>query len=140
MSMRMVRFADLLDSHGADLARWPAAEAPAARALLAENPEAQRRLRAAARLDARLRASRAGPDDAALARMRAHVAREVARSPLPARPGWRQWLRPLLPMGGGAVLALAACGVWLSLSPPSPFTGTADFSAPRQIAMIESTD
>lgn len=138
--MRIARFAALLDSYGADLGRWPAAEAPAARRLLAESPEAQRRLRQAAGLDALLRAGRHGPDADALARMRAHVAREVAHAPLPAAPGWRQWLRPLLPMGGGAVLALALCGVWLSLAPPQFLSGPADFNAPRQIAMIESTD
>jgi hypothetical protein len=140
MSMRIARFAELLDSHGADFGRWPATEASAARALLAESPEAQQRLQAAARLDSLLRASRSGPDAAALARMSAHVAREVARAPLPAPPGRLHWLRPLLPMGGGAVLALAVCGIWLTVAPPQSLTGATDFTAPRQIATIESTD
>jgi hypothetical protein len=136
--MRIARFEHLLDTHGADLGRWPPEEAGAARALLMASPEAQALLRQAAELDDLLRDSRALPDAAALARMRAHVAGQVARMPLPARPGALHWLRPLVPFGGGALAALLACGLWLSFAPP--VSHAPDFSAPRQIAMIESTE
>jgi hypothetical protein len=138
--MRIDRFAALLDSFGADLARWPATDAAAARALLAESPGAQALMRDAAGLDAALRASRAGPDAETLARMRAHVARQVARMPAPVPAGPLHWLRPLLPVGGGALAALLACGIWLTVSPPTFLNDATGFSAPRQIAMIESTD
>lgn len=136
--MHIARFEHLLDTHGADLGRWPPAEAAAARALLMESPQAQALLHRAAALDDILRDSRALPDAATLARMRAHVAGRVARMPLPQRPGALAWLRPLAPFGGGALAALLGCGLWLTFA--NPFPEAADFSAPRQIAMIESTE
>ncbi|MDB5370771.1 MAG: hypothetical protein JWP20_2329 [Roseomonas sp.] len=136
--MTITRFARLLDTFGADLRRWPAEEAAKARHLLAGSDEAQALLRRAALLDAALRDSRASPDTAALERMRAHVAQHVARRPLPHPPGRLLWLRPLLPFGGGALAALALCGIWLIFA--APFAGDDTFNAPRQIAMIESTD
>ncbi|RMI25039.1 hypothetical protein EBE87_10475 [Pseudoroseomonas wenyumeiae] len=135
--MRMSRFEHLLDAHGADLGRWPPAEAQAARVLLMASPEAQALLHRAATLEDALRESRALPDAATLARMRTHVAGRVARMPLPERPGALAWLRPLLPFGGGALATLLACGLWLTFAPLSE---APDFSAPRQIAMIESTE
>ncbi|RKK05041.1 hypothetical protein D6Z83_06115, partial [Pseudoroseomonas wenyumeiae] len=81
--MRMSRFEHLLDAHGADLGRWPPAEAQAARVLLMASPEAQALLHRAATLEDALRESRALPDAATLARMRTHVAGRVARMPLP---------------------------------------------------------
>jgi len=137
--MHLTRFLRLLESHGADLRRWPADDAAAARALLAQSAEARTHLQRAAGVEDALRASRSLPDAAALERMRAHVARHVARAPLPVRPGLLHWLRPLLPMGGGALAALAACGLWLMLASPVPLDD-AGFNAPRQLAMIESTD
>jgi hypothetical protein len=137
--MHLTHFLRLLDSHGADLARWPAVDAEAARALLARSTDAQAQLQRAAIVEDALRASRALPDAAALERMRAHVARHVARVPLPAPRGPLHWLRAVLPMGGGALAALAACGLWLMLARPLPFDDTG-FNAPRQLAMIESTD
>jgi len=135
--MRMSRFEYLLDAHGADLGRWPPAEAQAARTLLMASAQAQALLHRAAVLEDALRESGALPDAAALARMRAHVAVRVARMPLPERPGALAWLRSLLPFGGGALAALLACGLWLTFAPLSE---APDFSAPRQIAMIESTE
>jgi hypothetical protein len=136
--MRMTRFEHLLDTHGADLGRWPVAEAEAAHGLLIASREAQALLHHAAVLEDALRDSRALPDDATLARMRAHVAGQVARMPLPERPGPFSWLRPLVPFGGGALAALLACGFWLTFA--TPFSEAPDFSAPRQIAMIESNE
>jgi hypothetical protein len=136
--MRIARFEQLLDAHGTDLGRWPPAEAGAARALLVASPEAQEALHRAALIADAMRASRADPDADTLARMRAHVAGRVARMPLPARPGPFGWLRPLAPIGGGALAALVCCGLWLFLA--NPFPDMDGFNAPRQIAMIESTE
>jgi hypothetical protein len=137
MAMRITHFARLLDTYGADLGRWPLADATPARALLAEEPQAQALLRQAAELDAALRSSRATADAAALERMRAHVALHVATQPIPARATRFEWLRALLPMGGGALAALAVCGIWLAFAVPWE---SDTFNAPRQIAMIESTE
>ncbi|MBO1076527.1 hypothetical protein [Roseomonas marmotae] len=141
--MRMARFYDLLDTYGADLGRWPRADAEAARTLLKASPEAQERLRHTSGLDDALRGSRMGPDPAALARMRAHVAVHVARMPLPAVSSnpWAMpldWLRGLVPVGCGALAVLLASGLWLTYAPP--LADAPEFSAPRQIAMIESTE
>ncbi len=137
--MSLPHFLELAESHGADLARWPAGEAEAARALLAASAQARAEHARAALIDAALADSRTLPDAATLERMRAHVARHVARSPLPARPGLLHWLRPLLPMGSGALAALALCAAWLTFAMPMAAEDTG-FNAPRQIAMIESTE
>jgi hypothetical protein len=136
--MRITRFARLLDAFGPDLGRWPPAEAASARALVTESTEAQALLHGAAMLQDALRDSRADADAETLARMRAHVAGRVARMPLPARPGLFDRLRPLVPIGGGAVAALVCCSLWLSLWSPLP--DAPGFYAPRQIAMIESDE
>lgn len=52
--MRLTRFQRLLDAYGADYARWPAAERPAARALLMRDPRARSALEAARSLDRQL--------------------------------------------------------------------------------------
>ncbi|EHM01974.1 hypothetical protein HMPREF9946_01710 [Acetobacteraceae bacterium AT-5844] len=137
--MQLSRFLHLLDTYGADLQRWPAIDAAAARALLATSAEAQADWNRAVLLDEALRDTRNLPDAATLERMRAHVARHVARTPPPARPGLLHWLRPLLPMGSGALAALALCAAWLTFVTPAPVEDNG-FSAPRQIAMIESTE
>jgi hypothetical protein len=116
--MNTSRFAKLLDRHGPALARWPAAEAAAAAALLASSAEARASLAAAVRLDTRLRQDLPQPDAAAVTRLQAAVARRIARAPLPAPPGPLAWLRPAAPAGWGALAAMATCALWLSLSPP----------------------
>ena len=127
--MNTVRFARMLDRRGPVLARWPAAERAAAAALLAASAEARALLHAAAALDARLRRDLPGPDPAAVARLRDGVARRIARSPLPAPPGWRRRLaavlRPAMPAGWGALAAMATCALWLSLAPPPLDAGRA---------------
>jgi hypothetical protein len=120
--MNTTRFARMLDRRGPALACWPAADRAAAKALLAVSAEARALLNAAATLDARLRRDLPGPDPEAVARLREGVARHIARSPLPAPPGWRRRLvarlRPAMPVGWGALAAMATCALWLSLSPP----------------------
>ncbi|WP_162530437.1 hypothetical protein [Rhodovastum atsumiense] len=114
--MRIRRFVTLLETHGADLTRWPSRDVPSARALLAGSAEARRRLRAAAALDAALAGTVAVPDAATLQRMRAGVALRIARSPLPAPSAGAlaEWLQPLWQIGCGAVVTLALCVLWLA--------------------------
>ncbi len=64
------RFAELADSYGGDLQRWPAAERAAARQLLDSSPSAQRVLQHAAALDATLHALPAPPPPSARLRTR----------------------------------------------------------------------
>ncbi|HEX7037660.1 MAG TPA: hypothetical protein VF210_17960 [Pseudomonadales bacterium] len=56
--MTRLEFEQALDRWGADLERWPAREAEAARALLATDPQARRALDAARAVDAHLAALR----------------------------------------------------------------------------------
>jgi hypothetical protein len=120
--MTHARFALLLDRRGPALARWPAAERAAAAALLAASAEARARLEAALALDARLRRDLPQPDAAAVARLQAGIARQIARAPLPERPGALPRLRALIrraaPAGWGALAAMACCALWLGLAPP----------------------
>ncbi|PWC27690.1 hypothetical protein [Teichococcus aestuarii] len=143
--MRPETFSGLLDTHGADPARWPPAEAEAARRLLADSAEARALHRRAQALAALLDESLPGPDAQALARMRARLAQAVATAPPPAPAGasiWDSpgaspwaWLRPLWPAGCGALVTLAACLLWLNLAPgpaAQPWLG-----APPLLAMVE---
>jgi hypothetical protein len=118
--MTQAGFVRLLDTHGACQDRWPAAERAAAAALLATSVEARALLAGAAALDAALLAALPHPAPDAVARLRATIAREIARSPLPTPPGlWarlRALLRPAAPAGWGALAAMATCALWLSLS------------------------
>jgi hypothetical protein len=114
--MTPARFARLLDTHGPHPERWPADPS----ALLAASAEARALLEAAHALDARLDDGLGQPAPEAVARLRLAVARQIARSPLPAPPGpWprlRALLRPAAPAGWGALAAMATCALWLSLS------------------------
>jgi hypothetical protein len=136
--MNLTQFETLLARHGAEPETWPAGQAAAARALLAGSPAARQALEAARRLELALRDTRPAADAATLARMQDHIARRVAMLPLPEarRDGWLQWLRPLLPAGTGALLTLAACGLWLNLATPEE-TGPGP-SAPRLLLAMES--
>ncbi len=135
--MKPGRFIRLLDTHGADPARWPEAERAAALALLERSAEMRAAHDAAAALDAALRDSLPEPDPAALVRMRGRLARAMAREPLPrAEPALLRWLRPFAPFGAGALVTLMLCGVWLSrpgIPEPDEFLG-----APRLMAMMEA--
>jgi len=138
--MRLKEFTRLLDTHGAEPARWPSSSRPAAQTFL-ESSAAARALRdEAQQLDAALRSSLPGPDAAAMARMRAGLARTVASMPLPERPprgGLLRRLRPWAPAGCGALATLAAC--WLWLSRPEPEIAEI-LGAPRFLAMMESRE
>lgn len=138
--MRIKDFARLLDTHGADPSRWPAAERPAARAMLETSAEARQLRDRAARLDGALRGSLPEPDAETLARMRARVAMAVARAPLPARPPLSRtvldWLRPLAPAGCGALVALTACLLWLNWTPATDAGEV--LGAPRVLAMMDT--
>ncbi|WP_205082942.1 hypothetical protein, partial [Paracraurococcus ruber] len=61
---------------------------------------------------------------AAVARLRHAVAREIARSPLPAPPGLRdrvlEALRPAAPAGWGALAAIATLALWFAFAPAPP--------------------
>jgi hypothetical protein len=136
--MNMSEFETLLARHGAEPRAWPAGQAAAARALLAASPAARQALDAARLLALALRETRPAADAETLARMQDRISRRVAMLPLPEarRDGWLQWLRPLLPAGTGALLTLAACGLWLNLATPEE-TGTGP-SAPRLLLAMES--
>lgn len=135
--MTPARFARLLDTHGPRPERWPAGQRSAATALLAASAEARALLAAARTQDARLDRDLAQPAPESVARLRLAVAREIARSPLPAPPGpWSRLaalLRPAVPAGWGALAAMATCALWLSLS-AAPAVG--DPLAPLQTLPI----
>jgi len=140
MPMRLKELARLLDTHGADLARWPPHARPAAQSLLASSATARRLWEEARQLDAALRGGLAGPDAAAMARMQATVALAVARAPLPEQPsggGLLRWLRPWAPAGCGALATLAACWLWLSRPEPE---AAEILGAPRFLAMMENRE
>lgn len=114
------RFARLLDTHGPHPERWPAARRAGSAALLATSAEAKALLAAAQSLDARLGTDLPHPASDAVVRLRAAVAWQIARTPLPAAssPWTRVWelLRPAVPAGWGALAAMATCALWLSLA------------------------
>ena len=120
--MNTAHFAQLLDRRGPALARWSEADRAAAAGLLAASAEARARLEAALALDTRLRRDLAQPDPAAVARLQAGIARQIARAPLPDRPGplprLLALLRPAAPAGWGALAAMACCALWLGVAPP----------------------
>lgn len=133
-------FARLLDTHGPRPAGWPARERAGAEALLAASAAARATLDQARRLDAALGAALPAPSSDSVARLRAAVAREIARTPLPARPGpWDRLLaslRPAAPAGWGALAAMASCALWLSLSSAPAPAQVGDPLAPLQILPI----
>lgn len=117
--MSLDGFARRLAARGPVLARWPAAEAAAATALLRASAEARRLLAEAAALDAALQATLPHPSAAAVARLQAGVARAIARQPLPVPPGpWHGLGHSLHPVGWGALVVLGAMALWLGLAPP----------------------
>lgn len=122
--MRPGVFARRLDARGPALGRWPEGERRAAEALLAASPEARASHRRALALDAALRHALPEPEAAALDRLRAGVARRIARSPLPAPPGpvrrLLDGLRPAAPAASGALAAALCCGLWLVLTAAPP--------------------
>jgi hypothetical protein len=113
--MDPAQFARLLDTHGADPARWPEAQRDAARALCDVSPDARSQWMAAQRLDALLADGRAPvPDPARQARV---VARAIARLRAQAEPllDWR-WLftRPIGAACAASLVAGCLVGVYLA--------------------------
>ncbi|WP_439594892.1 hypothetical protein [Falsiroseomonas sp.] len=129
MTMQIQDFGQLLDTHGADPARWPQHLRAAALALRDRDPAARAAWREAARLDAllrdrppetagdRLRAARVVA--ASMARIRAETARHEAG---PAARLWQEWrwlfARPVGLGLAGMVLAGWFAGQGLLPLPP----------------------
>ncbi|HUA52085.1 MAG TPA: hypothetical protein VMB81_07970 [Candidatus Sulfotelmatobacter sp.] len=86
--MTLKRFKHLLDAYGADLARWPAAERRAARALIAADAQARQARDETAELDAML--DRYAPEPVSPARVAARL-----RSLPPPATDWRAALAEL---------------------------------------------
>ncbi|MBI3517071.1 MAG: hypothetical protein HY060_23820 [Proteobacteria bacterium] len=86
--MTLKRFKQLLDTYGADLARWPVEERRAARALVAADPRARQARDETAELDAFL--DRYAPEPASAARVVAGL-----RALPPAVLDWRAALAEL---------------------------------------------
>lgn len=132
--MRLGSFARRLDARGPALEHWPDHERRAAEALLAASAEARALHGRARALDQVLRHGLPQPDAEAVARLRARVARRIARAPLPDPPAplrrLMDALSPAVPAGCGALLAMASCALWLVLAPPG--TPAGDPLAPLQ--------
>jgi hypothetical protein len=121
--MDPVRFAALLDAYGADPARWPEDERPAALALLEASADARARQRDAAALDAVLdTAPPARPSDLLVARVLAAAPGAAARTTAGART------RPIAPRrlvgriwrytaAAASLAAAAALALWLASAP-----------------------
>lgn len=103
--MDRIEFENKLLAWGGDLDHWPAAEAEAARRLLASDPESRILLADVVAADDAVRAATAATLDATL------IGRLLAttRSPPARRRPWGGW-RPILPAGALAVLLIAASG------------------------------
>jgi hypothetical protein len=104
--MKLERFKHLLDTHGADLERWPAARRRQAEELLAESPEAIRLWRKAAQLDDLLGKAEPRVTAASIERVMAALANPPLRGPRPAMIGarfGRGWA-PTALLGGMALL------------------------------------
>ncbi|HUA56197.1 MAG TPA: hypothetical protein VMB81_28700 [Candidatus Sulfotelmatobacter sp.] len=131
--MRLKQFLRLIDIHGADPARWPAAERAQALQRAATDPAAQRALDEARRLAALLARAPAPPSGDAGRR----VAAALARLPAQQSPYW--WPAPialwdLLPRWPRtvALATMAALGILVGLTDlggaPAP-ASSADLSA-----------
>jgi len=120
--MTLSRFLDMLAIYGARTERWP--DAAAAQRLLAESPEARAALSEAGRVDRALDGFAPRIDADAMARLRNTVQRRVAR--LPAPEASQSWFgmgsaRHMLlnfSLRFGALVAMAAVGVWIGWAQP----------------------
>ena len=144
-AMNLRRLEALLDAHGADPARWPAAERAAAQELLAADPAAQKRLHEARRLDRALDRLPPAPAPAAdlAARIRAVALQQnplaapaaPAPAPIPANGNRAPWRFT------AALAASALIGLWLGFA-SSPFTVpvTAGDTASIDLAALDQQD
>jgi anti-sigma-K factor RskA len=103
MKLSHERFSDLLDAYGADLARWPATEAEAARQLLAESTFARQALESIRAFDLALNWPLPAPASSAVLRQRI-----LDRLPSAGNPSWRERLQGLwCELGGWRLTAPA---------------------------------
>jgi hypothetical protein len=110
--MNRERFLHLLDRHGGDLARWPAAEGAAAALLAQIDPEVRALLAADRRIETAWSLSRpAAPESALSARILAALPSGARERP----PGAAAALRELLFELGGWRLAAPAFALALAL-------------------------
>lgn len=89
--MKLKRFEELLDRHGANLAGWPPEEVAAARALMTISPEARRQFALAESVDAALHATGASRASAEL--QQRVLAMADAEQQAPQRQGAAGWLQ-----------------------------------------------
>jgi len=115
--MKLDRLQHLLDAHGADPRRWPAAERADAEALIARDPQAARLADAARRLDQALDSFAVEPAGMALQEA---ILRRARTLDAPRRLSWRDMLgeflpvRPLWPnLAGLAAAAVLGIGIGL---------------------------
>jgi hypothetical protein len=135
--MRLSRFVDMLAIYGARAERWP--EAAAAQHLLAESREARAALAEAARVDRALDGFAPPVDPAVTARLRNTVRARVARIPAPeaARPWSARHMVLNLSLRFGALVAMAAVGVWIGWSHPAHRDqASVDPLAPLQVYLV----
>jgi anti-sigma factor RsiW len=126
MTMTLARFQDLLDVHGADLARWPQSQRAAAERLLATDRAAMTALAQARALDTLI--AREAPAEADAT----GVLRRLAARPLPPQRRrflWRQWPSELLTFDFApawprvaALAGVAAIGFAIGLIDLGPMT------------------
>jgi hypothetical protein len=115
--VRLKRFHRLLDVHGPELGRWPAAEQAAARRLLADDPAARAAQDGARRLDDWL-GQVPGPVGGGSANRVASVLRRLPQQQPPARWSVPIMLWDLLPPWprGLALATMAALGIVVGLT------------------------
>jgi len=120
--MELARFRRLLDSHGADIRSWPAAERRAARRLLVASTEAVRARDEAAQLDRLFRSAHAAVSEASVQRVLDGLVPPPRRQAVAEAPFERPWTSTVFLAG------MAALGVVVGLfdlaplaTPPSDF-------------------
>lgn len=127
-------FEAALDGRGADLSRWPTAEAHAAERLLDASAEARARFAAARRLDAAVaEAAEATPAPGLALRLNAALdgrrrARERWLADSPGRFGLA---------GAGFGAAAVAVGLWLGAVVGPVDAATPDFGAAFEVSLID---
>lgn len=124
--MNAAEFERSLDTHGADLERWPEAERSAALAHLATSPESRRRWSGARRLEELVARDRALAEQRDRyqereAAITAAALRRVRALPRRPAPGWRWFLsRPLAATLAATALAGAVLGLLTGREPSAP--------------------
>lgn len=135
----MERLKEIVDAWGASPSRWPAAERPAAEALVAASAEARRLVDAALHLDTLLDAAPVEPpSEALMARLMAARPRPVVEAPSTAhapRGIWRGLIEAVWPYGSPAIPAgTLAASIMLGVMVGS----TADFSPLTETTVVET--